>query len=537
MTNSHFEWTSAELSLARLAVSLGGTEHGGPLSSNEARLASAATASPAPAPSDVRNIADAIRAGSDPLGDRLTAVRSQSKRRGLGQVLTPKAITEPMVAWALDRAPTRFVDAGCGTGRFALEIARRSDAPIVAVDTDPLATLLTRGGLAALNRKAEVSVLNNDYMQLRLPPHDGRTAFIGNPPYVRHHNLAAHTKEWGQLTARRLGIRFSGLAGLHAYFFLATAVHAQPGDIGCLVTSSEWLDVNYGDAVRSLLLDGLGGCSVNIIDPQALPFGNVATTAAVTCFEVGSRPNSLLMRMVGDTADLPPMDSGCPVPRRRLEQAARWTSLVRATPTMPDGHIELGEICRVHRGQVTGSNAIWVVPAGRRVSLPDRYLLPSVTRARELTDAGERLESADSLRRVIDLPPDLDELEANEREQVEDFLRSALAAGAADGYVARNRNAWWSVGLREPAPLLATYMARRLPAFVRNIAGARHINIAHGIYPRVVLPERALDKLAEALRSAVRLELGRTYAGGLVKFEPREMERIPVPALDRLLED
>lgn len=206
-------------------------------------------------------------------------------------------------------------------------------------------------------------------------------------------------------------------------------------------------------------------------------------------------------------------------------------------PAAPEGYVELGEICRVNSGQVTGSNATWVVSAENGAPVPERYLLPSVTWARELIDAGERIESTAALRRVIDLPTDLDELDAEERDGVEAFLQSARTAGVADGYVARNRRAWWSVGLREPAPLLATYMARRPPAFVRNTAGARHINIAHGIYPREPLPDHALDRLAAALRSEARLELGRTYAGGLVKFEPREMERIPVPSVDRLLED
>lgn len=39
------------------------------------------------------------------------------------------------------------------------------------------------------------------------------------------------------------------------------------------------------------------------------------------------------------------------------------------------------------------------------------------------------------------------------------------------------------MGLKEPAPVLCTYMARRPPQFTLNLCGARHINIAHGLYP------------------------------------------------------
>jgi hypothetical protein len=85
-----------------------------------------------------------------------------------------------------------------------------------------------------------------------------------------------------------------------------------------------------------------------------------------------------------------------------------------------------------------------------------------------------------------------------------------------------------------PAPILATYMARRPPAFVRNLAAARHVNIAHGLYPREPLPPTALDRLAAYLRGAVTTAEGRVYAGGLAKFEPGEMERLLVPALPLL---
>jgi hypothetical protein len=73
-------------------------------------------------------------------------------------------------------------------------------------------------------------------------------------------------------------------------------------------------------------------------------------------------------------------------------------------------------------------------------------------------------------------------------------------------------------------------MARRPPRFVRNCAAARHINIAHGLYPIEALPDAALDNLADFLSRSVRMTEGRTYSGGLTKFEPREMERLLVPA-------
>jgi hypothetical protein len=160
-----------------------------------------------------------------------------------------------------------------------------------------------------------------------------------------------------------------------------------------------------------------------------------------------------------------------------------------------------------------------------------------VTRARELIAAGRVLPAHAELRQVIDLPADLGELAAAERAAVARFLRAATAAGAADGYVARHRTPWWRVRLAEPPPILASYMGRRPPVFVRNLAGARYVNIAHGLYPRQPLAPATLDALAAFLGRSVTADQGRVYAGGLVKFEPGEMERLPVPepaGLDRI---
>lgn len=521
--------------LIAAAVGLGAYRFGGPLSPAEQRLISRKSASSVRlTPEELDVLAKSIWLGEDPLGSSLLALRTQAARRTVGAVYTPSAIVYPMVAWAMEQNPARFVDAGCGSGRFANVIARCSPStPIIAIDVDPIATLLTRAVLAVIDR-GKYQVINADYTRTRLDDFVGRTAFISNPPYVRHHNLSPQMKSWAQRAAATLGQTISGLAGLHAYFFLATALHAKPDDVGAFVTSAEWLDVNYGSVIRDLLLDGLGGQSIHFLEPTATPFQQTATTAAITCFRVGDKPRSMRLRRVKNVKDLADLSSGRPIARERLQEARRWTPLIRSKRSIPPGHVELGELCRVHRGAVTGANSVWITHS-QDATMPRSVLFPSITRARELFAAGDVLENTDHLRRVIDLPEDLDELTQDDRRLVEAFLRRAKKAGADAGYIARTRRAWWSVRLREPAPILATYMARRVPAFVRNPADARHINIAHGLYPRIELPKSALDKLADSLRTTISLTQGRTYAGGLTKFEPREMERLPVPDLPLLL--
>ena len=526
----------AEEALVEFAFQLGAGGAGGALSAAESALL--ASQPPPGLREAVRErlvtISDLIQDGEDPLGTALCALREPAVRRRAGAIYTPVALSLPMVDWVLDQNPQRVIDAGAGSGRFACQVARRApNVALVAVDNDPLATLITRANLTQ-SYAPNVRVLHDDFTTASFERCSGRTAFLGNPPYIRHHGLGASKKAWAAVAAHRLNKPISLLAGLHVYFFLATALMAEPGDIGCFVTSAEWLDVNYGSIVRQLLLDELGAAALTVISPDSQPFEDTATTAVISCFQVGCRASRIALRQVADSTHIGKLGDGPSIARERLVEAPRWTPLIRTTKRPPSGYIELGELCRVHRGAVTGSNAVWI-SRGNPHHLPNSVLFPSVTRARELFDAGLYLDHFDQLAHVIDLPADLSGFGGDELQAIEEFLKQAQRAGAADTYVARNRRAWWSVGLRQPAPILATYMARRPPAFVRNQVEARHINIAHGLYPREPLTDLALDNLAKALSTSVTLAEGRTYAGGLTKFEPREMERLYVPDLPELL--
>ncbi len=477
----------------------------------------------------IQALRERMGAGEDPLGERLIRLRAPESRRSLGATYTPREIIRAMLAWAREQErPERVVDPGAGSARFLLGAASAfPQAQLLGVEVDPLAALIARANLAAAGLEHRSRIVLGDYRRASLRA-ARRTLFIGNPPYVRHHRIESRWKTWLAARARDLGLAGSRLAGLHVHFFVATLLNARPGDCGALVTAAEWLDVNYGQLVRELFLGGLGGQGIVVVEPTAAPFPDAATTAAITFFKVGSRPGSIRFRRVARLRELRDLGGGRLVRRRRLESESRWSRLTFAARERPAEFVELGELCRVHRGQVTGANDVWIA-GDHAAALPARVLRASVTRARELILAGRVLEDPARLRRVVDLPEDLGEFTGAERDAVDRFLRFARGRGAHQGYIARHRRAWWSVGLLSAAPILATYMARRPPAFVRNLAGARHINIAHGLYPREPLAEAQLRALVEHLSTRVSIRDGRTYSGGLTKFEPGEMERLLVP--------
>lgn len=523
-----------ERALAAAAIALS-AEDIQPLSEQEASLAHGLRKMASSfSRTSLSRIRDMILAGFDPLGEAFCTLREPEQRRSDGATYTPSPIVNAMVRWAgTQRIPGRIVDPGTGSARFLMRAAQEfPKAALVGIDSDPLAALIARANLAVSGLARRSRILVGDYRNFveKVP---FSTLYIGNPPYVRHHQITAKWKEWLSSEAAKLGHSASQLAGLHVHFFLATARNAHPGDFGAFITAAEWLDVNYGSLVRSLILKELGGQSVTIIEPTALPFPNAATTAAITAFEIGSKPTSLYFRRIESLRALDGLNTGRRIHRDRLASQSRWSHLTRPTEKAPEGYVELGELCRVHRGQVTGANDVWI--AGEHSEgLPQSVLFPSITRAKEVFAAEGVLDDVSRLRCVIDLPVDLDQLERDEKRAVELFLKVAKKMGGSRGYVAEHRKAWWAVGLRAPAPIISTYMARRPPAFAINNASARHINVAHGLYPRVLLTMQEQTALVNFMQRNVSQESGRTYAGGLTKFEPREMERLIVPGPELL---
>ena len=330
-TEPHEPALTSETALLGAALALGAREVPG-WSPAETALARALDPSP-PAAAVLRRLRARIAAGADPLGRRSAGCA----RPGHGAATAQPTRRPPSSSRWWRGPPARARPRGWSTpararaGSPSRPGGASPSARIVGVELDPLAAAACRAHLAAagLADRSRVEVADFRSADAGAAPPSAPTLYLGNPPYVRHHQIPAGWKEWLALTARAHGLEASRLAGLHVHFFLATAARARPGDRGAFITSSEWLDTNYGRLVRELLLDGLGGEAIHVVEPTAVPFEDAAVTAAITCFRAGRRPGAVRMRRVADVRRLGALEGGRPVPAERLREARRWSPLTR----------------------------------------------------------------------------------------------------------------------------------------------------------------------------------------------------------------
>src|SRR5262245_21824325 len=208
----------AEESLAGAAVRLGAAQVAG-WSEAERRLADAAAH---PGEGEIRQVKRQVLAGEDPLGEAFCRLRGPAQRRPAGQTLTPAPVVRSMVGWAARTlAPARVVDPGTGSARFLVDAGLRwPKATLLRVETDLLAAMIGTTTLAAAGMAGRARIAVGDYRSLRLAPAGGPTLFLGNPPYVCHHQIPAGWKSWLRSAAAGQGLAASGLAGLHVHFFL-----------------------------------------------------------------------------------------------------------------------------------------------------------------------------------------------------------------------------------------------------------------------------------------------------------------------------
>ena len=313
----------------------------------------------------------------------LDKLRTQRERNAMGQFATPGPLALDILRSARELTCGRaesltFMDPAFGTGSFYSALLRVFPAEAVAA---------ARGyeidrhyGLPA-SRLWEPTGLRLDLSDFTASsPGGGNTdladLLICNPPYVRHHHIERHMKlRLGKDVAKQLGIRVSGLAGLYVYFMLLSHRWLNPGSLSIWLIPSEFMDVNYGSALKEYLLDHVDLIRIHRFDPDEVQFKDALVSSAVVWF-VNRRPSSDPEFTMGGSVLRPRLRR--PMPRSELRREPKWTRFPGAATARDGNGATLLDFFSIKRGIATGANRFFIVDGrkAQELSLPLRFLRP-----------------------------------------------------------------------------------------------------------------------------------------------------------------
>jgi hypothetical protein len=488
---------------------------------------------------------------------RLDRSLSLAQRNRTGQFATPPALALEIVEYARAiwgrEKPIRFLEPCIGTGSFysaLLQTFPRGQIDgALGFEIEPGLVKAAR----TLWRGTGLSIAEGDFTRQQ-PPVTPFNLLITNPPYVRHHHLPKDQKDRLQsLVHEQTGIRLSGLSGLYCYFILLAHQWLEAHALSVWLVPSEFMDVNYGVAVKDYLTRRARLLRIHRYDSSEVQFDEALVSSAVVAFERAIPGSDDIVRFsFGGSLQRP--DREITVSLRELDPAAKWGDAPsvagrrRAVAT-------LGDLFTIKRGLATGDNEFFILRRedARRIGIPDRFVRPILPPPRSLKqnvieaddDGYPRLSP-----QLVLIDCDLTEEElASKFPKFWAYLQRGKRRGVHQSYLAGKRSPWYCQEKRPPAPFLCTYMGRcgngRKPfRFLWNKSRATAHNVYLLLYPcgqmrAALASDPGLGAEVFALLQKIDTDSfvgkGRVYGGGLYKMEPKELGSIPVEAIFDLL--
>jgi len=308
-----------------------------------------------------------------------------------------------------------------------------------------------------------------------------------------------------------------------------------------LVLPAELLSVGYASNIRTFLLRRFAKIRLVAFEERIFPgvLEDVVLllaegTGGATCFELYQTRN---------VASLVGVESAAWVEHNPTE-GAKWTPALIAHDAFATyervrgaSFETLGEWGVTYLGSVTGNNKYFALTQKEaaeanlksgeflRISPPgSRHL-----RGLEFTRAAWQAEANIGARCFLFFPS------GSPSDSAKKYIAGGEDRRVNLAYKCQVRTPWWSVPLVEVPDIFLTYMNHDRPRLIGNPSKLNILNSIYGLklskgrrmLGMELLPLASLNSLTLLGAEVV----GRAYGGGLLKLEPREADKLPVPSL------
>lgn len=378
---------------------------------------------------------------------------------------------------------------------------------------------------------------------------------VANPPYVRHHHIDGEKKkELQKEVMQSTGIKISGLAGLYCYFLILSEKWLADGALSCWLIPSEFLDVNYGKAIKQYLLECVDLLCVHKFKADDVQFDDALVSSTIIFFRKGKPSEKEIEFSCGEDVNVP--SRKMKIERKRLTASCKWSNLFVEDTTnySSNDDCKLGNFFTVKRGIATGDNSFFVMNMDtiEKYHIPSKFLKPVLPSPRYLK---EDIISSDNDGNVAlaqkqylfscNLPEDVLK---EKYPSVWEYIQEGVKRGVNKGYICSHRPLWYFCEDRKPAPFVVPYMGRgdsskKMFRFILNKTKAITTNVYLLLYPKdnylkCLTDTKLLNEVWQTLNEVTSEQFatnGREYGGGLHKLEPKELLNIKVPSLPSLL--
>ena len=470
-------------------------------------------------------------------------------RKGRGAFFTPSIIADYMSSWAIRERTDVVLEPSCGEAVFLAAAAKRLQRlgargsfreHLEGCDIHEESIRIARRALADSGAEARLTVGN--FFDFKTDK--AFDVVIGNPPFVRYQSFAGEAREKGLQAARIHGVQLSRLASSWAAFAVHAASFLKPAGRMALVLPAELLSVNYAAPVRRFLMERFA--EVRLVAFEERVFPGVLEEVVLLLAEGRGPTDHFSLCQAQNLDDLASVSPRTCVP---ADTEAKWlTALVpiEAATTYSEAAgqavfatlLDWGD---TNLGMVSGNNKYFALTADAisELGLSDDELLkispPGSRHLRGLTFTDRmwrQLLRSGSRCHLFD-PHPLRPSAAAMR-----YIREGEQDGVHKAYKCRIRKPWWVVPKVKVPDLFLTYMNHDVPRLVSNRARLLYLNSIHGVILKRGLRQLGMDLLPIATLNSLSLlgaELvGRSYGGGMLKVEPKEADKLPVPSPETL---
>lgn len=478
-------------------------------------------------------------------------VDSAERRKARGAFFTPEPVARFITDWAVRSRTDRVLEPSCGEASFMLAAVERlaalrcgyvADGPDVGaldgVELHPPSARAARRLVLAAGLQARIIV--GDFFDV--DPTASYDAVIGNPPYVRYQEFSGASRARSRAAALRAGVSLTNLASSWAAFVVHAALFLRRGGRMGLVLPAELLSVNYAAEVRRFLLESFAKVDLVLFTERVFPgVQEEVLLLLADGYQQGPTDHASIYQS-RDAAELATIAASRTWRPVRPEE--KWTPSLLSAEALDaytnllatGGFTVLQSWGETTLGMVTGNNKFFALSPARVTELglsPTDLLRLSPPGSRHLRGLAFNTGALNELGRD-GAATWLFRPAGEPSRGAWAYIRAGEKTKVHEAYKCRVRKPWWRVPLVPPADLLLTYMNADTPRLSTNSAGAGHLNSVHGVYLHKGL--RQLGKRLLPLASLTSMTLlgaetvGRAYGGGMLKLEPREADRLPVPA-------